>query len=377
MSEYQYLHFAAVDRPLDDKQLAYMEKQSTRADISQWKFTNEYHFGDFHGNATEMLRRGYDVHLHFANFGIRKLAFRLPQLPCDKKTFAAFEVDYGIEWKKDKRGTAGILTFEPEADAGTYDEDFFDFRVISQKLPKLREMLIGGDLRPLYLAWLACCFDEQALEPPVPTGLGRTDRALESLAEFYELSPDLITAAAEQSPSLPKKSDKQTPGKKWVESLSKSDLKQIVRDLITGDAATVQVDVRTQIRKSTPVSPASASLAKGAKPSRTLQQLEEMAKSVLRERKKREHTAKQLARKKHLQSVAADPKKLIRRIETLVSERSRKSYHQINDCLADLAEALGDGPGPAKSRQIAQKLRQRKPRSNVLISVLRKGGWID
>lgn len=372
MSEYQYLHFAAVDKPLDDKQLAYMEKQSTRADISRWEFTNEYHFGDFHGNAVEMMRRGYDVHLHFANFGIRKLAFRLPQLPCDKKTFAPFEVDYGIQWKKDKHGTAGIVTFEPEADAGTYDEDFFDFRVISQKLPKLREMLIGADLRPLYLAWLACCFDEKSLEPPVPPGLGRTDQALQALAEFYELSPDLIAAAAEQSPPTSKKSDKNTPGKKWVESLSKLELQQIVRDLITGDAATVQSDVRTQIRKSTP-----ASSAKMAKPSRTLQQLEEIAKSVKSDRKKREYAAKQRARKKHLQSVAADPKKLIRRIDTLVSERSRESYHQITDCLTDLAEALGEGPGPAKSRQIAQKLRQRKPRSNVLISVLRKGGWID
>lgn len=33
-----------------------------------------------------MMRRGYDVHLHYANFGVRKLMFRLPQgLPMNQR----------------------------------------------------------------------------------------------------------------------------------------------------------------------------------------------------------------------------------------------------------------------------------------------------
>lgn len=88
MSEHQYVHFIAIDRPLKDKELAYMRQQSTRAEITPWEFTNEYHYGDFHGNAKEMLRRGYDMHVHYANFGIRRLLIRLPGgLPCDRKTF--------------------------------------------------------------------------------------------------------------------------------------------------------------------------------------------------------------------------------------------------------------------------------------------------
>jgi len=312
------------------------------------------------------------VHLHYANFGIRKLAFRLPELPCDKKTFAAFEVEYGIDWKKDNRGKAGVLTFQPEDDGGSYDEDFFDFKMISQSLPKLREMLMGGDLRPLYLAWLACCYENESLEPPIPHGLGRTDQALEALAAFYELSPDLIAAAAEQSSTPSRKPDKESAGKKWVESLSKSELKQIVYDFVTGDATTVQAEARTQIRKSMPTSKSQT-----AKPTRTLGQLIEAEGSVQADRTKRENATKERARKKHLKSIAADPKKTIRRIDTLVSERSRESYHQVTDCLTDLAEALGEGPGPAKARQIAQRLRQRKPRSNVLIGILRKQGWIE
>ena len=99
MSEYQYVHFLALDRPLDNKQLEFMERQSSRAEITKWEFTNEYHFGDFHGNAKEMLRRGYDVHLHYANYGIRRLMFRLPAgLPWDPQTFDAYCPEYGIDW---------------------------------------------------------------------------------------------------------------------------------------------------------------------------------------------------------------------------------------------------------------------------------------
>src|SRR5436309_8765242 len=78
MSEFQYIGFRAAEKPVGDKDLEYMRQQSSRAEITPWSFDNEYHYGDFHGDALTMLRRGYDIHLHYANFGIRKLLIRLP-----------------------------------------------------------------------------------------------------------------------------------------------------------------------------------------------------------------------------------------------------------------------------------------------------------
>ena len=78
MSEYQYIAFRAVDRPLTDKETAFAETQSSRAEISRWSFENEYHDGDFRGDPDKLLRGGYDVHLHYANFGIRRVLLRLP-----------------------------------------------------------------------------------------------------------------------------------------------------------------------------------------------------------------------------------------------------------------------------------------------------------
>ena len=78
MSEYQYVGFRAIDGPVSVENLEFMKRQSSRAEVTSRSFDNEYHFGDFGGNAAEMLRRGYDVHLHFASYGVRKLMIRLP-----------------------------------------------------------------------------------------------------------------------------------------------------------------------------------------------------------------------------------------------------------------------------------------------------------
>jgi hypothetical protein len=78
VSEYQYVGFRAIDEPVNKKHLDFMERQSSHAKSTPWTFDVEYHVGDFRGNAREMLRRGYDVHLHYANFGIRTLMIRLP-----------------------------------------------------------------------------------------------------------------------------------------------------------------------------------------------------------------------------------------------------------------------------------------------------------
>src|ERR1700722_8709553 len=113
MSEHQRIAFRAIDAPVNEENLEYMRRQSSRAEITPWSFDNEYHFGDFGGNAIEMLRRGYDLHLHYANFGIRKLLIRFPHgLPSAKAAKPYFAED-SLRFLKDKQGPGGILLIEP------------------------------------------------------------------------------------------------------------------------------------------------------------------------------------------------------------------------------------------------------------------------
>ena len=79
MSEYQYYEFLAVDRPLDDAQQAEVRALSTRARITATRFINEYHWGEFRGDPRRLVERYFDAHLYLANWGTRRVMFRLPQ----------------------------------------------------------------------------------------------------------------------------------------------------------------------------------------------------------------------------------------------------------------------------------------------------------
>lgn len=373
MSEYQFIHFLAIDRPLDDEQLEFMERQSTRAEITRWAFTNEYHFGDFHGDAREMLRRGYDIHLHYANFGIRLLMIRLPAgLPCDRRTFNAFRAESGIQWIADKKGKGGILEIQPEADAGTFDEDLFDVEELLPEIAQVRDLLIGGDLRALYLAWLATCEDEDSMEPPVPAGLGKLTPSLEAMAGFYAVDEDLIAAAAQRSPPPPKATDAEETLKTWIAKQSPGKLRELVEQLLTKDAGASRAEILSRIRDET-----GASTWPIAEPTRTWAQLHEAAGAVRDQRLQREQRAREAARRKRLAAIAADPEKAIANVETLVKSRSTKNYHKAARELADLREALGPENGPAQAREIAEKLRRENRQARGLVSALREQKLLD
>ena len=347
MSEYQFVHFLAMDRPLDDEQLEFMRRQSSRADVTRWEFSNEYHFGDFHGNAREMLRRGYDVHLHFANFAIRRLMIRLPAgFPCDRRTFDAFRVKNCVEWNADKKGKGGILEIQPEAEAGTYDENLPDVASLLHEIAPVRDLLIGGDLRALYLAWLASNYDEESLEPPVPAGLDELTPALKAMAEFYEVSDDLLAAAAQRSQPLPKSPDAGETLKDWIAKQSHNNLRELVRRLLANDAAATRAETLSHIRDET-----GAAAWPMAEPARTLVQLRESAGGLRDQRLRHEQQALEAARRKRLAAIAADPRKVIANIEKLVKVRSTDSYEQAagnsRTCARHWVPNLAPrGPGP-------------------------------
>jgi len=371
MSEYQSIHFAAVDRPLDDKQLAFMRRQSTRAKVSRWQFTNEYHFGDFHGDAKQMLRRGYDVHLHYANFGVRRLMFRLPALPWPKDVFDAYAMIEGVDWAPDRRGEAGTLCFDPEADAGTYAEGFWELEEMAAALPGVRRRLIAGDPRPLYLLWLACEGDEAAVEPPVPAGLGVLPAELELLGRFYELSPELLAAAAEQSPDTPPEPDEKKRVRAWIDRRSFDELRAFAARVLTEGEAAARAEALAQARQQ-----AGGADWPVAEAGRTLGELQEAARSQQKGRQRRERAGEQRARKKRLATLAADPKQAIARVKQRVKGRTIDDYQQAAAELAELREALGP-QGERQARAAAEALVRANPTRHHLKAALRNKGLLD
>ncbi|MFD2466288.1 hypothetical protein [Amycolatopsis silviterrae] len=211
MSEYQYYEFLAIDRALDDREQRAVRSLSTRAEISSTSFVNEYHWGDFKGDPRQLMERYYDAHLYLANWGTHRVMFRLPRALLDPDVLKDYCVgELASAWVADEFVVLDLIS---EDDGGESDFDD-DPENLLPEIVGVRAELAAGDLRPLYLAWLASygawerdedVFDRDAdndPEPPVPPGLGTLTAAQRTLADFLRLDDDLLAIAAQASPSL-------------------------------------------------------------------------------------------------------------------------------------------------------------------------------
>jgi hypothetical protein len=201
VSEYQWYEFVALDRPLTAKEMGELRAISTRAEITPTRFWNEYQWGDLKADPAELLARHFDVHLYFANWGTRRLMFRLPRRAVDLKVLEAYAP--GGAATLTTRGDHVILDLYSETDEP--DDDWFEGGHLAASLTPLRADLLAGDHRAAYLAWLLAIqagdVDDDEPEPPVPAGLATGAAGLAALAEFLCLDRDLLTAATTASPA--------------------------------------------------------------------------------------------------------------------------------------------------------------------------------
>ncbi|MGD0769361.1 MAG: hypothetical protein ABSB42_14355 [Tepidisphaeraceae bacterium] len=375
MSEYQYVVFRAIDAPVSQKNLQYMRRQSSRAEITSWSFENEYHFGDFHGNALEMLRRGYDFHLHYANFGDRTLMIRLPNGLPDAKAAEPYLDDESLHFLKDKQGRGGILCIEPYFEAGQLD-DLWELDGILDRLLPLRGEILDGDLRPLYLARLAVACDcnhdpDQEQDIPVPAGLGKLTDAQRALAKLYGLSKALISAAARNIPPPPERTDSEKHYADWLQRQPEATKIAWLSQLMADPHAVVRSEILAEFQKSqkTPSWPT-------IRLDRTVSEITAAAEGIQQQQDRKEAEAAARRRAKKLADIAADPAKTLRKTEELVKERNLDAYEQIALTLADLREALPGGDQSSLAERQARKLKEKNPTLHHLTAKLRRQGFL-
>lgn len=374
MSEYQYVAFRAVDKPVSGKNLEFMERQSSRARITPWSFENEYHYANFRGDALEMLRRGYDVHLHYANFGTRNLYIRLPTGFPDAPAAKPYLLSDLINFHKDKNGTGGTLAIEPFFESD-YVEQIGDLEGLFKDLINLRAEILDGDLRPLYLAHLACCLDcnhdpEEETEGPVPAGLKELTGAQAALADYLGLDRYIIAAAAEKSPPLPtRKHEAQYAD--WIRC-QPNDMKDEWLSRILKDGASMVRPEMLELFRSSLDAPTWPTHTADRIVADLLQKAEEIAEIEMQ--KRAEATARKRA--KLLADMKANPKATMQRSKELAESGGSDAYRQIAELLADLREALSGTANEGLAEEQAERLRSQFPTRRNLVAALRNQGFL-
>lgn len=387
MSEYQYYEFLAIDRPLDNDEQAEIRSLSTRARITATSFVNEYHWGDFKGDPNRLMERYYDAHLYVANWGTHRVMFRVPCDLLDPDVVEDYRVGEQVSaWITNE---FGVLGFTSEDHAGEFEFDY-DAEALLSAIVGVRAELAAGDLRPLYLGWLAAygawerdedVFDRDAdddLEPPVPPGLATLTAAQRALADFLRLDDDLLMIAAQTSPQLEAIADDPDDLATWVTHLPVTEKNQLLRRVVEGEAAKVRMELLCRFRRDTaPTMPTPTRRTVACLLDDAARRRAEGQRRVAAQRAEddtRREQPRALARERRLEELADEEGAAWSRVDALIATRKPAEYDAAVTLLTDL-QALAEREDHFDTftlRTIA--LRQTHARKPSLIERLNQAG---
>jgi len=342
MSEYQYYEFLSIDRPLTAQEREELRALSTRAQITTVSFTNVYNYGSFKGNPATLMQRYFDAHVYLANWGHCRLSLRLPRDALDDPIAATYGTESTLVIKE--AGEYWIIDWElSESESDRfYQEDGSGWM---SRLTPLRDEMLRGDWRGLYIGWLAGVtageMEEDDREPPLPAGMNTLTAAQRALAEFLDVDPDLLAGAASASVDAP--ADQTVDASDaWLAALPADEVCELLRLLLAGQGRFAERTLKARFaawlrsQQPTRIEPAR----------RTVSELQQRAEEARQSRHRQEIAARARAEAERRQVREAALRRLAENFEgawavadQMASQGTATSYDQARQTLVDLADA--------------------------------------
>ncbi|MGB3548266.1 MAG: hypothetical protein WBA17_14935 [Saprospiraceae bacterium] len=343
MSSYEFHDFRAIDRSLTAAQVREVEKMSSRVDLTPQRAAFTYHYSSFRYDTLTVLEEYFDAVMYISSYGDRRLAFRIPAGLVDYDGLAAYlpyfdaseDVEYDHYFLEEvtinRKGDYVIVDFNQAAEDG--GEWLSDEGWLSILLP-IRDQLMAGDYRVLYLAWLAMIANSSSeevsdlLEPPVPPGLNRLDAALECFTDFWGIPSALIDAAAEAATAPPPASTN------WADQLTRltDEERREFLTALTEDAVTARQLLLTRLRQLRPSRPP----APPAADRRTAGELRTREEHFTGLRKQKKEHAAAAGLKKRMEALAPNVSTMWQQAEQQAALRNKSGYNEAAKLLNDL-----------------------------------------
>jgi hypothetical protein len=352
MSEYQYYEFLAIDKPLTAADKSAIGQLSSRVKLTATSASFSYSYSDFRGDPLRVLADYFDMMYYIANWGTQQLAFRFPKSLIDRKAIEPYCVEDAISLEFS--GNWAILNCK------FYNEDGFGWieeeQNILADLAGLRQEILQQDYRGLYLAWLKTLtssgddvgeIDASELEPPVPPGLSQLSSAQTAFVDAFELSENLILAAAETSgePNIIADRDFQQS----IAQLPRKECDTYLWRLLQGES-NLSAKLKQQLSKSIATTPVTI------QPQRSIEQIFQAESQVAylgRRRQKevedlekiRQQEAARVKRQQDLKALAPRESQAWEEVDLLINKATAKTYDlavELLDQLRDLAAERDD-----------------------------------
>jgi hypothetical protein len=334
MSEYQYYEWQAIDRLLTPDEQAAVDRLSSHIDVTSSYAMVDYQWGDFKHDPKQVLLKYFDAHLYLANWGSRRLLFRFPKGLLDENALKPYCIPYHISFET--FGDYQVLDLELDEEEGV---GWVEAQGVLSTFTRLRDDLIRGDFRLLYLAWLKAMtlnpfWDEDVdhdaeMEPPVPAGLKQLTPALNCFVQTFDLDPILVQVAAENS--LEYTDSPEQDYASLVSKLSREECNDFLTRLANdepGIAYTLRKRLMVFIRK-LPVEQSAY---------RTVGQLFEQQEAFRQEKRKRKAQAAQRAYIARMKDLAKYEPQMWPEIERLLKSYTPKVYDEVTAQLVELKQ---------------------------------------
>ncbi|HEX5345712.1 MAG TPA: hypothetical protein VFW64_01195 [Pseudonocardiaceae bacterium] len=332
-----------------------------------------------------MMERYYDAHLYLTNWGTHRIMLRLPRELLDIDVAEDHGVgDQVTVWTT---GKFLVLDMTSEDDSGDWE---YEPQGKLSTIVGARTELAAGDLRPLYLAWLAGYGawerDEDAsdrdqdheLEPPVPPGLTTLTAAQQALADFLRLDNDLLAIAAQTSPPLDEIADDPGQLAAWVTNLPHAEKNRLLLRVVDDHAVTVRMEMLRRFRDehttNIPDPPRRTVADLLDRAARRQTDRERQATAPRADQEARHEKARALTREQQLDELARTEDAAWSRVDAMIATRKPAEYDAAITLLTDL-HALAERDGrPHTFTQRSMALRQTHTRKPSLIERLNRAG---
>ena len=341
MSEYQYYEFEAIDGPISDEGLRYARGCSSRADVSRVRWQNTYTFGDFHGSVDTLLKY-YDAHFYIANWGTVRLGVAVPKGAVAPEAIEPYL--RGGERHEDtltvkEIGNRCVVYWERNEEGGggwTEGEGLID------QLIGVREELMRGDYRALFLGWLADFDpdewrdpkDAAVVMPPIPAGLDHLSPALVALIKHFPVDRDALAVAAGLSQTS---TPDRIPIAAVLEKLPVSDMRALLARVAEGGGAGVMTELNrlTYPREQIAVGEAMRCTDFAAKTIETREVRHKQEREAAAAKRQREAEL----RKQHLTSIMQRADTIWLGLDPLMDQKIASAYDEAAAQLKELRDA--------------------------------------
>src|SRR5947209_2899913 len=330
-----------VERPLTGAQLEAVEDLSSHIEATSTHAIVEYHWGDFKHDPIEVLRKYFDGFLYWANWGSPQLAFRFPHGILSADLIEGYDLD-------------DFVTFTRRPDYDILDIQFGEMEAPDEwteyelgSLIAIRDELMEGDLRGLYIVWLVgqrmlqgYDEDEEIEEedyeitvPPVPPGFGTLTAAQYALAELLQLPEELLVAAAHHSEAAVSSAGDDFAA--WVRLLSPERQQEYLVRLAHNEPGLGRLLVRELRELNQDKSKARPSTGEHVTYATLLAESKAIKGQLEREKREQER----LARLRHLQEIHDHQDNYWRQVDLAVERGTGSGYDEALQLLIELREA--------------------------------------